>query len=229
MIIVALLVSACATPRLDAFPAGGRVAVDIDPASRPIRLGIVNGNVGTGAGTGATAGAVIGVLGSAACGPLFVLCAGVFAAAGMGTGALVGTAVGAASGLPLEMEEAVIERARLREEAMRSGLVAAVRDQLRGRWTVVPDSAALRLHVYLDRVSLVVGKDQFASLAMRATVTFDRHGRDPRDRPEKRNYDYFGLPAHPAVWIEDDGKRIDEALRKAYSHIAEAIYLELAH
>jgi hypothetical protein len=228
IVLVALLASACATPRLGPLPPGERISADVEPDryGAQARLGLVNDNMGKGAGAGATAGAVIGVIGSLTCGPFFFICAPLLGGVATGAGALLGTAVGSGLGLPADTEEQLLARTRAYGDSMRTELVATVRRRVQERWTLVESPAPIRVRVSLDQVSLAVTGDTVA-LVLRSTVAFDRDG--PRAGVEKRAYHHRSLPAHANAWTQDDGARIDEALRKAYAEVAEAIYLELAH
>ena len=230
--LTTLLLSACATPRLDAIGADEPISfITIPPRNAPSTpIAISNKNVGRGARAGYVSGSVVGGLAGIACGPFAVLCIPAGALIGGGGGALGGTLVGLAQGLPADEYRQLRDSmdAFARDRDPREQLVAAIADQVRRRWTLVAEGAATTMRVEVDDVALHVRDDDRVALVLRATITVRRAGVDRTFAGEPRTFEYVGPASDVRIWLENRDDFVADTFLFGYRHIAHEVFSELA-
>jgi hypothetical protein len=237
-LVLSLLVG-CATPQLTPIRRGEPISIVFTASHKAdgvsdIRNDDLAGDAKVGAGTGATGGAVAGVLIATGCGPFFIVCAPVLAAAGAVVGTATGAGVGA--GVSIAGELSNEKAAQLRDRVVRvqqshslqAELQKSVTDRAQKYWKLGSDQSAALVTVELQDLLLSSKRDEQISCTIRVLVSVQRGVAKDSKATEQKMYQYAAPTSSLPIWLDESSDFIDTVLTSASQQIATQIVSDLA-
>jgi hypothetical protein len=199
-----------------------------------IRNDDLAGDAKVGAGTGATGGAVAGVLIATGCGPFFIVCAPVLAAAGAVVGTVTGAGVGA--GVSVAGELSNEKSAQLRDSVVRvqqshslqAELQQNVTDRAQKYWKLGSGQSAALVTVELQDLLLSSKRDEQINCTIRVLVSVQRGVAKDSKTTEQKMYQYAAPTSSLSIWLDESSDFIDTVLTSTSQQIATQIVSDLA-
>jgi hypothetical protein len=238
-ILVLNLLIGCATPQITPIRRGEPISIVFTASHKAdgvgdIRNDDLTGDAKVGAGTGATGGAVAGVLIATGCGPFFIFCAPVLAAAGAVVGTVTGAGVGA--GVSIAGELSNEKAAQLRDRVVRvqqshslqAELQKNVTDRAQKYWKLGSDQSAALVTVELQDLLLSSKRDEEINCTMRVLVSVQRGVAKDSKTTEQKMYQYAAPTSSLSIWMDESNDFIDTVLTSASQQIATQIVSDLA-
>jgi hypothetical protein len=237
-LVLSLLVG-CATPQLTPIRRDEPISIVFTESHKAdgvsdIRNDDLAGDAKVGAGTGATGGAVAGVLIATGCGPFFIVCAPVLAAAGAVVGTATGAGVGAGVSIAGELsnEKAAQLRDRVgcvqQPHSLQAELQKNVTDRAQKYWKLGTDQSAALVTVELQDLMLSSKRDEQINCTIRVLVSVQRGVAKDSKTTEQKMYQYVAPTSSLSVWLDESNDFIDTVLTNASQQIATQIVSDLA-
>jgi hypothetical protein len=238
-ILVLNLLIGCATPQITPIRRGEPLSIVFTRSPQAdgviaIRNEDLGSNAKTGAGTGATGGAVAGAIAGLTCGPFFIFCAPVFAAAGAVVGTATGAGVGAGVAIMGELsnEKAAQLRDRVgrvqQSHSLQSELQKNVNDRAQKYWKLGPDQSAARVTIELQDLQLSSMRNEQINCTIRVLLSVQRAVAKDSKTTEQKMYQYAAPTSSLSIWLDESSDFIDTLLTNASQQIAAQIVSDLA-
>jgi len=238
-ILVFYLLIGCAAPQITPIPRGEPISIVFTRSPKAdgvidIRNEDLGSNAKTGAGTGATGGAVAGAIAGLTCGPFFIFCAPVFAAAGAVVGTATGAGVGAGVAIMGELsnEKAAQLRDRVgrvqQSHSLQSELQKNVNDRAQKYWKLGTDQSAALVIIELQDLLLSSKRDEQINCTIRVLLSVQRGVAKDSKTTEQKMYQYAAPTSSLSIWLDESSDFIDTVLTSASQQIATQIVSDLA-
>jgi hypothetical protein len=238
-ILVLNLLIGCATPQITPIPRDEPLSIVFTRSLKAdgvtdIRNDDLGSDTKTGAGTGATGGAVAGVLIATGCGPFFIFCAPVLAAAGAVVGTATGAGVGAGVSIAGELsnEKAAQLRDRMvcvqQSHSLKAELQKNVTERAQKYWKLGADQPAALVTVELQDLLLSSKRDEQINCTIRVLVSVQRGVAKDSKTTEQKMYQYIAPTSSLSIWLDESNDFADTVLTSGSQQIATQIVSDLA-
>ena len=229
LVILTLLLAACAGNPTDPYPYFYRVELDSSSAQTEISKAHTSAElVAAGTILNTSKGAAVGVGVSLICGPMFVACAGLMVPVFAGPQLIAGTAYGLAG---LSREDA--DRVNAHFESLSTGrdlnkeLLIAVTELIPSERLATTGGDA-RLNVGIKTIVIFHGSNSELLLRLTAMGQLEwTQGREPPHNAE-RNFECETEKQGVEAWLADSGRSLDEAVNLCLAILAKHVNDALA-
>lgn len=230
-LLLAAMLSACATTSSDPYPYFERLAIRAQqpsPGDETAAVDSAGKLIATGAAVGASSALVTGLLASLVCGPYFAVCFAGAGAAALG-GATAGGVVGASVALSAEETERVIGRLEYLQRAhnLCESLADSVSARLPAERLSAPDMADARLILEVPSLRAASGFEDTISIgvAVKATLEWELDRAEPRET--SRGFICWTEPAYLEDWLDSDQTPSGQELTPCIDDLAVQIWTAL--
>jgi hypothetical protein len=230
-LLLAAMLSACATTNSDPYPDFERLAIRAQQPSPGDETAAVDSTgklIATGAAVGASSVLVTGLLTSLLCGPYFAVCFAGTGAAALG-GAAAGAVVGGSVSLTAEEKERVNGRLEnlQRERNLSEDLADSLSARLPAERLTVPDTADAQLILEVQGWRAASGFEDTISIgiAVKATLEWELDKAESRDT--SRGFICWTEPAPLEDWLDSDDTPPAQELSHCIDDLAVQIWTAL--
>ena len=207
-LLLAAMLSACATTNSDPYPYFERLAIRAQQPSPGDETAAVDSTgklIATGAAVGASSVFVTGLLTSLICGPYFAVCFAGTSAAALG-GAAAGAVVGGSVALTAEETERVTGRLEnlQREHNLSEDLAASLSARLPAERLTVPATADAQLILEVQGLRAASGFEDTISIGVAVKATLEWELDRTESRETSRGFICWTEPAPLEDWLDSD-------------------------